>query len=504
MKTILQFCNLVLLALILQNSVAQSYQETLENIATTNNLTGMSVLVMCNGEISNIYHYGYADIDREIPISDRTYYRIASISKTVTATALMTLYDNDAFRLNDDINEYLNFEVSNPYYPDKKITFQMLLSHTAGLRDGSAYSNFLTDSYNSTPVPHISELLTAGGNYYSADMWANHSPGHYFAYSNINYGLIATLIEQISNQRFDLYVRDSVLQPLGITGSFNVNHLTDINNVAVLYRNAIPQADHYEGEMPDPFDSANYTIGTNGVIFAPQGGLRITIPELYRFMAMHANDGLWQNTQLLNTETASIMHTPVWTYNGNNGYNYYNLFNSWGLGMQITTNTTMGDIVIPATQMIGHPGEAYGLISDMYFEKTRQFGLIFMTNGYYSGGYNFGDNSAFYVPEEKIFEAIAEHHFPQCDTINSGTTIQKKNHQQKPFYYKAHSHTIHFNHISQKGILYIYNLEGENVFRKKTNSTRTIQLPKFQQGIYLIKWSNTKQSYTLKQPIIRN
>jgi len=115
------------------------------------------------------------------------------------------------------------------------------------------------------------------------------------------------------------------------------------------------------------------------------------------------------------------MLTEHWTYDGSNGNNYYNLFNSWGLGIQRVTNTAMGDIVFPELQMWGHPGEAYGLISDWYFDPVTKDGVIFLTNGVWNG-YSFGNNSAFYTLEEDVFAAGEEALDCAADVATSAVT----------------------------------------------------------------------------------
>ncbi len=102
--------------------------------------------------------------------------------------------------------------------------------------------------------------------------------------------------------------------------------------------------------------------------------------------------------------TAALMNTPMWSYNGSNGNNYYGLFRRWGLGTHLTTNAAMGDIVVAGKTMAGHPGEAYGLISDAYVDLGNSFGIIFITNGK-KGAYAFGSTSAFYDVEEDVFAA---------------------------------------------------------------------------------------------------
>jgi len=116
----------------------------------------------------------------------------------------------------------------------------MLLSHQSSIVQGSKYDKFLADTYNLDPVPSVDQLLTPGGLYYSANIWLNKKPGSYFAYSNTNYGLLGTLIEALTNQRFDIYMRNNILGPLNITGSYNLNDLGDIADLAVIYREDQP------------------------------------------------------------------------------------------------------------------------------------------------------------------------------------------------------------------------------------------------------------------------
>lgn len=477
---------------------AQTFHDELESVAADNHLIGMSVAVMCGGELSDIYHYGKSDLARSLPVTDSTVYRFASVSKTVTATALMQLYEQGLFDLDDDIGDYLGFEVYNPNYPDDAITFRMLLSHTSSLQDGSGYSTFLSASYNQTPPPAINELITPTGNFYTADMWRTERPGSYYMYSNLNFGVIATLIEKISGERFDIYVRESLFEPLEIAGSFNVNDIENINNVAVLYRYGEPQADNYQGVYPSPFNASQYTIGSNGLIFAPQGGLRISAFDLQKFMALHANYGTCNGVQLLDSTTVALMHEAQWTYNGSNGNNYYNLFNSWSLGFHLTTNTSGGDIVLSETPMTGHPGEAYGLISDMYFEKDKQFGLIFVTNGYYTGGYQWGNHSAFYIPEEEVFALIEDYHYGSCQPGSTPIEPAQTNSAQPPLFYQAGSHTLQLYTAEMAGAyLSIHSLTGRLLWQSEVKH-QEIRLPYFPTGVYIVSLEKDGITFSMK------
>jgi CubicO group peptidase (beta-lactamase class C family) len=406
-------CNLI--AMISTNCTNAQYHKKLQKIAENNRLIGMSVAVVCQGQLKDVYHYGISDLERGIGVNNQTMYRIASISKTVTSVALMKLFERGLFALDDDIGKYLGYQVANPNFPDIPITFRMLLTHTSSLTDGPVYDRFLTASYQQNPPPPLMELLTPGGGYYGEKLFATRQPGSYFSYCNLNFGIMGTLIEKLSGQRFDNFVREEILNPMGIQGSFNVADIRQINNLSPLYRNSVATVDNYKGIRPTGRDLASYIPGNNGIIFGPQGGLRISALDLAKFMMMILNQGKYNGTQILESKTIELMHTAQWQYDGTNGDNYNNLFNAWGLGFHLITNSPGGDIVFEGEKMAGHSGNAYGLISGMYYNINQNFGLIFITNGY-KGEQSYGaiSGSAFYKPEAEVFRLIERHFNRKC------------------------------------------------------------------------------------------
>lgn len=390
---------------------AQDLGTELQSVFDEENLMGMSVWVSANG-VEQLFDFGLKDATRNLEVDENTLYRIASISKTFTAIGLLKLYDNSSFELDDDISDYLNYTVRNPNFPNTPITFRMLLSHTSSLQDGTGYNNFLNATYTNMPIPSISELLLPSGNYYTPNMWRSETPGSYFAYSNINFGLIGTLIEAISGERFDVYMKTEILQPLNIAGSFNIQDIQDINDVAAIYRNVNnqwqPQYDNYQGETPNPPNLNGYVPGTNGIYFAPQGGLRISAQETGNILKFLFGDTGF--SLQFNENTLAEMQSIEWDYNGNNGDNYFGLFNRWGLGIQ-HANVTNGDQICNLGTLdtfLGHPGEAYGLISDAYYMKDTDFAFTFITNGSFNG-YSAGNISSFYTLEESVFNVLCNY-----------------------------------------------------------------------------------------------
>lgn len=477
--------------------LAQSLEQELTSAFEDNNLIGATVLSICRNQPADIFNFGYSDLDNQIEISNSTYFRIASISKLVTSIGLLNLCEEGYCDLDQPINDYLPYEVKNQNYPNVSITLRMLLTHTSTLNDGPTYGAFLNASYNQMPPPNISEILVVGGDYFDNNMYLNQVPGEYFQYANINYGLIATLIEVISEVRFDLYMKQLLFDPLDIDGSFNIQDLQFIENLAVLYRDAIPQADNYNGIMPESPEYANYEIGSNGIIFAPQGGLRISARDLAKIMRLMMNDGIGMNDEsesieILNASSVDSILENNWTYNGSNGNNYYNLFNSWGLGVHRITNVNQGDIVFPDISMFGHPGEAYGLLSDLYFNLDNDYGLIFITNGYHPGGsYQFGQNSAFYQVEEDVFNILRNYSFGPCVNLTVNTPIYRNNVYPNPTDY-----LIHFNQEDWSSFT-MHDVNGRVVLHRKRPS-QSISVANLNSGLYFYEIVKDGQSLTGK------
>lgn len=403
------FLFVVMIGLYALEAKAQDLSSELNAIAQEYDMMGGSVIVFCESGIVAQHYMGTADLERGIPVSAETKYRIASVSKTITAIAAMQLAEQGLLDLDADISTILGYTIQNPNQPGVAITPRMLLSHTSTIIDGPTYSGFLGATLNDSPIPSLSELLTPGGDYYSAAQFNSTTPGAYFNYSNVNYVILGTLIEQVSGQRFDVYCKEHLFDPLGIDASFNVNDLTDLDELAVLYRKLngvwVPQADDFEGIQPVWNNLDGYVPGTNGGRFGPQGGLRCSAADLAALWICVFNPASC-TTPLVSEATLAQMIHNEWTYSGNNGNNYFGLFRSWGLGMHRITSTPGGDIALPgSTSMFGHTGEAYGLVSDAYMDTTRQAGFVFITNGV-GEGYDVNSQSAFYTVEQDVFQAI--------------------------------------------------------------------------------------------------
>ncbi|HAD13447.1 MAG TPA: hypothetical protein DCF33_13555 [Saprospirales bacterium] len=386
--------------------------DSLKLVRQQHDLMGGVVTVFCADRVVYQVPFGLSDVDRGIPVTDSTLFRIASISKTVTAMAVMKLVEDSLLQLDQDISSILGYTVRNPDFPDQAITPRMLLSHQSSIVDGDTYSEFLTASFQDSLPPNLATLLTPDRILYSKSLFLHHAPGTYFTYSNLNFVILGTLIEKASRQRFDTYCREKFFQPMGLKADFNVENLENMHHLAVLYRrnkdgNWEAQADQFRGIRPTPRPLKGYMPGTNGALFGPQGGLRCNGADLSKIFMLLLNEGTCNGQRLLSPSSVQLMVGEAWSFNGANGNHYGNLFHSWGLGIHRVLGIPGADMVLPDSPiMYGHPGEAYGLFSDAYIDPIRKIGIVFMTNGCGEGEKTV-PNSAFYAVEKHVFDIIA-------------------------------------------------------------------------------------------------
>ncbi|OPX88006.1 MAG: putative penicillin-binding protein PbpX [Pelotomaculum sp. PtaB.Bin104] len=333
-------------------------------------IVGISAAFVEGSRVSWANGYGWADLAAGRSARADTIYRIASISKTITATALMQLWEQGRFRLDDDIGGYLGYPVRNPHYPLVKITFHMLLTHTSSILDTGGYAAALS----ATSRPPLREILVPGGAAYSSATWDDHPPGTQFNYSNFSVGIIGALVEVLSGEPFDHYAREHIFRPLGMDASYAAADLVSFQKLAVLYRASgggrfTPSFDYYpEGERPPRRVSAlplgNYYIG-------PAGAVRASVLDLAKFMIAHMNGGVYNGVRILRRATVDLMHQIQWY-----GFGLEGFFRQMGLIFHITN-------ALAGRRLTGHYGDAYGLLSAMNFDRDEFRGVIFITNGGY-------------------------------------------------------------------------------------------------------------------------
>ena len=304
----------------------------------------MGVLVFKGNQILHEKYYGKASLEQDINLTKDHLFLVASVSKTVTGAALLRLYDEGKFGLDDPINDYLPFRVNVPNHTTP-ITFRMLLTHTSSIADTDEL--FVYNFGSDTPIQlkdFMESYLAVGGSLYNSNNFLEQAAGTKFEYSNAGSALIGVLVEQISNQSFVAYTRQTIFSPLGMNKtSWRLDEITGtiVQPYKVEDGNFV-KIEHYT--MPD----------------YPNGGLRTTPREFSNFLNAIMNDGSYNGYQVLKPATAKMMYTP-----------------------QTPLDPTMGfhmSLEEESLGLWGHNGGEEGTSTDAVFDPVTKIGIIVFTN----------------------------------------------------------------------------------------------------------------------------
>jgi len=180
---------------------------------------------------------GWADVANQRPMTPETIQNIASISKTVTATAVMQLVERRAVALDGDASAYLPFPLKHPQFADAAITVRHLLAHRSGIRDSPAYdASYACGDPTELLEEWIRSLLDPDGTrFHPRQNFIPRAPGERYSYSNVGYGVLGLIVEFVSGQAFDAYCKTNIFEPLSMDATGWYLRDVDVSNHAVPY-----------------------------------------------------------------------------------------------------------------------------------------------------------------------------------------------------------------------------------------------------------------------------
>lgn len=335
---------------------------------------------------------GMADIDTGRLVGADDPVRIASVSKLVVAIGVMRLVEQGTLNLDADVSASLGWTLRHPGWPHVPVTLRMLLSHRSGLTDDAGYWQ--------TPLGgRLRGLLD------HPRAWdAGHAPGAYWRYSNLNFPLVAMLMENATGERFDRLMERLVLQPLHIAGCYNWESCDAATaaRAVVLYSEGKPVRDNLQGRKPPcavitepeaPCDLSQWRAGGNGALFSPQGGLRISANGLAMIGRLLLGGGSVDGVRLLSPASVDTLMVPVWSYAPGNGLTREEdvgpnsnpgMFCRYGLASQTlaTAHPDCGDDLFgDGVSRSGHAGSAYGLLSGLWLDREAGTGVAYFATG---------------------------------------------------------------------------------------------------------------------------
>ncbi|MGH2413664.1 MAG: serine hydrolase domain-containing protein, partial [Microcystaceae cyanobacterium] len=268
---------------------------------------GAALVIVKDGEILLSKGYGYANLEKQTPVSpSQTLWRMGSVSKLLTATAVMQLVEQGKLNLNGDISQYLkDFPIPNTY--PQPITGANLLTHTDGFDFGWGIGVL---------APSPAELKPLGEFLRSNQRPRLLPPGEIYLYGNVGISLAGYLVEKISGLPFAQYIDTNILQPLNMRQSTFEQPLPPLlaKDLAVGYESENGQF------KPRPF--AYYQS-------PPTGAFTATATDMSHFMMAHLQHGRYGEQQILQEATVREMHRQQFTHHPlmpGSAYGFYEHF----------------------------------------------------------------------------------------------------------------------------------------------------------------------------------
>jgi CubicO group peptidase (beta-lactamase class C family) len=303
---------------------------------------GVVLAVVRDGQVLVLRGYGYANLEKQTPVdAARSIFRIGSISKLFTATAVLQLFEQGHVELRADVNRYLgDVKVASPY--QRPVTLFDLLTHTAGLED--SYWGWIERS-EATRRP-LGDFLAA------RDLSPVRAPGEIISYCNVGLGVAGHVVELVSGSPFHQYVEAHILQPLGMERS------TFSEPVPPELAGDLATAYSYRDEIyrPIPFDFSNCP---------PPGAMVSTGADMAAFMLAHLGGGRGEGPSVLEPATLTLMHQQQFTHHPG--------LAGWGFGFY--------ERVRNGRRAIEHGGTRSGFLSYLSLIPSEGLGVFVSQNG---------------------------------------------------------------------------------------------------------------------------
>ena len=345
----------------INNEIADDFDIRIKNQMQRGHMPSLVACIVKNDTLAWSEGYGYYDYYNHKNATVNITYPIASVTKSVTATAIMQIIENESYDVNldDNVSEYLPFDLKNPKYPDVNITFRMLLAHQSSLNDTTIRFLFL---FTLLKIPFnlnsFKNYLIEDGLFYKSNVWKDYGPGKGVCYTTQGTNILGHLIENITKQSYTDYCQKHIFIPLKMNNtSFKFSDY-DKEQLARLYI-WMAMAGCY---LKQPYieSSSNYA----------GGGLKTTISDFTHFLIMHTSGGVYDGVRILSEESVEEMHRAQYPDTPDGKYLY-------GLGWYQYHNTSENETYG------GHTGVFQGARAVMrmrYSNDSDEVGILFFWN----------------------------------------------------------------------------------------------------------------------------
>ena len=355
-------------------------------------IPGAVVLIIRNGKIVVHKAYGFNDMENKTILKRDDIFRIASQSKAITSLAVMMLWEEGKFSLDEPVSKYIP-EFKNPLIlktfnpkdssytiePAKsEVTIRQLITHTSGLDYAAIGSDEFKAIYAKAGVPSgIGNNMMMLGDKMKilAKLPLRHQPGEKWTYG-LNDDMLGYLVEIVSGMPFDQFLKHRIFEPLGMKDTYFYLPTEKQNRLVNLYQGKDESIEKAIGKVYDNVDP-NYP-NTAGKYFSGGAGLSSTVEDYAKFLQLFLNTGSYNGVRLLSRKTVELMLTnQLQSIKGN----------PFGLGFGLETEEN--DFKSPFSIGTFSWGGAY----NTHFwadPKEKLIGLIF-TNIYQSPSWGIGE-----------------------------------------------------------------------------------------------------------------
>jgi len=319
----------------------------------------ITAAVIKNDSIVWTNAYGFSNFYIRQKANINSIYVVGSISKTITAAAIMKIIENKSYNitLDDNVNYWLPFNLENPNYPDINITFRMLLAHQSSLTDS------ITDIFYYLPliedkVQWLKDRITPDGKYYDGSCWKNYPPGKEHNYSNIGFILLSYLVENITKMNFNDFCKINIFKPLNMK---NTSFHNEGLNKKQFARPYFPISNFIH--IPIHHYDTECVCGC--------AGLRTTCIDLAKFLILHMNKGVYNGVRILNETTIEEMHRVQYPCEPEK---------KWFFGGNISAGLGWSHICRNGIHWQGYNGGAVGFSCNMLINSDENTGIIMLCN----------------------------------------------------------------------------------------------------------------------------
>ena len=355
-----------LLALILatvslraQQLTEREIEKTIQGYMDECRTNGMSVALVKGNDIIYQHAFGWRDKEAGDPLDINDLFKIASISKSFSAVSILQLVDQGKLSLEDDVSDLIGFKVRHPLWPEIPVTLKMLLSHTSGMKDGNGNSSYWTPDWVDPSKTPINKQIDYA--------WYNYAPGQGYNYCNRGFNMLGCIIERASGERFDDYVRHHILDRVGIgMAGYNIDSL-DADRLVTMYgynkaKDELLRNNASVRKNEKKLEEGTYVIGEDGWGWSPTGGMKISLPDLTKWLMCLRDSCITTSGDRLLSAKA---YRRLWTHvtPADPGTEYC---------LGVRTETRM----IAGKTLQGHTGSLHGYKGCMFFEPKEGWGFI--------------------------------------------------------------------------------------------------------------------------------